>query len=58
MVFVSTLGAVNSHTGVLTPLKVILAPVGICFQEYDRIIPVGALLFEPLRITGDPVVTT
>ena len=28
-----TIGAVNSHTGVFTPLKVILALVGIWFQE-------------------------
>lgn len=53
-----TLGAMNSHTGVLTPLKVLGALVGICIQEYDRIIPLGALLFDPLRITVDPAVTT
>ena len=41
-----------------TPLKVLGALVGICIQEYDRIIPLGALLFDPLRITVDPAVTT
>ena len=53
-----TLGAINTHTGVFTPLKVLRALVGICFQEYARIIPLGALLFDPLRITVDPAVTT
>jgi hypothetical protein len=53
-----TLGAINSHTGVFTPLKLLGTLVGICIQEYDRIIPLGALLFDPLRITADPAVTT
>ena len=53
-----TLGAINCHTGVFTPLKVLWALVGSCFQEYARIIPLGALLFEPLRITVEPAVTT
>jgi hypothetical protein len=53
-----TLGAINSHTAVFTPLKVLGALVGICFQEYDRIIPLGALLFDPFRNTVDPAVTT
>lgn len=53
-----TFGATNSQTGVFTPFKLLLDPSGICLHEYDKIIPFGDLLFDPLRITVDPALTT
>ena len=56
-VFDVTLGATNCHTGVFTPPKEVLEPVGTCIHEYAKIIPLGDLLFDPFRVTIDPAVT-